>query len=61
MSTDAYIEWDILYLLEEYGQSVEEKSGCLGRLIIFFGANEKELLGEGCGEGEGRYGSYWYM
>lgn len=37
---------------------MEEKSGCLARLIRFFGANDKELLGEGCGEGEGVYGLY---
>lgn len=60
INTDASIEWDVLYLLEEYGQSVKEKKGCLARLIKFFGVDEKVLLAEGH-EGEGKYGDYWYM
>lgn len=60
MFTDTRTEWDVLYLLEEYGQS-EEKTGCLARLVKFFGADAKELLGEDGAEGDGMYGSYWYM
>lgn len=58
--TDIRAEWNVLYLLEGYGQSVKEKSGSLARLIRFFGWNGEEI-DEMVGEGEGIYGSYWYM
>lgn len=49
----------MLYLLEEYGQSVE-KDGCMQRLIEFVGANEEEV--SDCYEGRGgEHGSYWEM
>lgn len=49
--------WDVLYLLEEYGQSVEDKDGCLARWIKFVGVGEEQVdVDSGC-----QYGPYWLM
>lgn len=50
----------MLYLLEEYGQSVVQKDDCLARLIEFVGANKEEAY-EWAEGGRGEGSPYWLM